>query len=188
MTQLDFAVSRTDLLLLPPLDSTVKCTFQNSAVRAAWLPAGAHVYRYGASVPQVAATKGSWLNVTEDRFDVAEDALQSCSLLDVTLRDMGERYVMSGERRDTDSARESWNTAALRGELVAKERLLVWTGRVAPLAFDRRQGIALTGSHKGDVHLLTRGGASQILVPAAHQDVLQTVGKHTILPRVRIWQ
>lgn len=121
--------------------------------------------------------------MTEDAFEFAEDAIRFCSLLDATFLDHGERDAGSGRPVPPIEAEQAWNTAAFRGELVALDDVHLWAGVVAPMAFDRRRGIQVTGC-ADFAHSVTPGGATQVLVHTADLGSLDL--RHPrLLPRVR---
>jgi hypothetical protein len=187
MTQVKRLLQRPPVNELPKIAPDIARTFLNRAYPGL-LPRGSHVYRYGSSLPQLTGTTQQWLNLTEDAFDFAEDVLQFCSLLDMTVADHGERNPRTGAPLAGASAIEAWNTGGLRGELEVLADVHVWVGIAAPFAFDRVQGRALGPLTPGTVHLVTAGGANQLLVSRADIPKLRLHGAPKILPRVRLVQ
>lgn len=143
----------------PPLGAEEQATFLDRGYQPGWIPAGVCVYRYGSNPSQAIWSRRSWVNVTTDRFDFTDEAIEWCSLLDATMKGL-----------HADGVTGVWNTAAWRCCLTALKPVPVYHGIVAPLGFDLYTAKVYRGPGDQIPHRTTSGGAVQILVPVSERD------------------
>lgn len=143
----------------PPLDSEEQATFRDHRYQPGWIAAGASVYRYGSNPSQALWSRRPWVNVTTDRFDFTDEAIEWCSLLDATMKGL-----------QAEQATGVWNTATWRSCLTALKPVPVYYGIVAPLSFDLYSATIYRGPGDQIPHRSTPGGAVQILVPVSERD------------------
>ena len=142
------------LLALPPRE-TIE-TFRNSHYEPGWIPEGSRVYRYGSDPSQARWSRGAWVNLTTDLFEVAGEALERCALLDATM------ITLQYDPRNNKPG-AIWNTAAWRATLIAKQDVPVYVGIAAPMAFDLSTGKRYRGRGDQRIHRIYQGGAVQLV-------------------------
>ena len=146
---------------LPPLSLEVISTFRHHRYLAGWLPAGSRLYRYGSDESQARWTRSYWVNVTEDFFHSANEAIEKYGLLDATMSTL--QYDPDPKSRKPGAI---WNTAGWRGTLITSKDVPVYFGVAG--AMDLSTGHRYRGPGDQTVHRCYTGGASQILV--SHTD------------------
>lgn len=151
---------------LAPIERDVIESFRGHHYEAGWLTAGSRVYRYGADESQARWSRGPWVNVTEDLFHFADEALEKCALLDATM------VTLQYDSRNKKSG-AIWNTAAMRATLIAAADVPVFFGIAGPMAFDLSTGKRYRGTGDQTVHRVYPGGASQLLISRADFDKFQ---------------
>ena len=116
------------------------------------------VYRYGSSRKRAEGPNRDWVCVTPEPFDVSEDVIDKCALLDFTISrghmavDFGEfnwdesPVQHAGQRRSKALA---WNVAAWRADFEVRQQLPAWFGEVGAIMINMHSGRAWLPSTPG---------------------------------------
>jgi hypothetical protein len=143
-------------------------TFAAGTCQPGIVPAGTLLYRYGTTRNQAADSHQDWVNLSLDRYETSDEAIQALCLLDVTAHDLGEPtgtpHPLNPSATPPAGAGGSWNVAAFRACFAVATAVPVWYGDASAMAFDLRLGKRYRGAGDMTPHMTRPGGGSQVLV------------------------
>jgi hypothetical protein len=179
---------------LPSLPTWIIETFQDKPEQSTLDPRRV-LYRYGSDPQQlIQPGKGDWFFMSEDHFDMTEDAVEFLCLLDHTAagtygvdKATGQKVLIKAlDARGTWSGADSalpWNTGRWRAKFSIRQEISVWLGTAGSMAFDLARGKRYRGPGDMVPHLTRSGGASQVMVHTSLYSLLNLEGCPSALSR-----